>query len=127
MASRTNAGEHGFTLIELLVVLAIVALLMTISVPRYFRSVDQSKEAILKENLHVTRAAIDSFYGDNGRYPLSLSELVERGYLRAPPLDPITDSQSTWILVPPASGDGVFDIRSGAAGRARSGLPLGAL
>lgn len=124
MAFPTSAGRRGFTLIELLVVLAILALLMTISVPRYFRSIEQSKETILKENLHITRSAIDNFYGDNGRYPQSLGELVERGYLRALPLDPVTDSTAAWILVPPADGNGVFDLHSGAPGSARSGIPL---
>jgi general secretion pathway protein G len=127
MAYRTGAGRRGFTLIELLVVLAILALLLTVSVPRYFRSIEQSKETILRENLHITRKAIDGFYGDHGRYPESLGELVERGYLRALPLDPITESSATWIVVPPSSGSGVFDIRTGAAGQARSGLPLQAL
>ncbi|TFW36184.1 type II secretion system protein [Massilia horti] len=124
MASHTGAGRRGFTLIELLVVLAILALLMTVAVPRYFHSIDQSKETILKENLRITRSAIDSFYGDNGRYPQSLDELVERGYLRSLPVDPVTESVATWIVVPAADGKGVFDLHSGAAGTARSGIAL---
>lgn len=124
MASHTGAGRRGFTLIELLVVLAILALLMTVAVPRYFHSIDQSKETILKENLRITRSAIDSFYGDNGRYPQSLDELVERGYLRNLPIDPVTESPATWIVVPAADGNGVFDLHSGAPGAARSGIAL---
>ena len=127
MASRTAAGRRGFTLIELLVVLAILALLMSVSAPRYFHSLDQSKVTILTENLQITRRAIDSFYGDHGRYPKSLDELVERSYLRSLPVDPITESSATWLLVAPPSGDGVFDIRSGAPGQARSGIALQAL
>ena len=69
---------RGFTLIELLVVLAVVALMSTLALPRYFQSIDTSKEVILAENLHTTRDTIDKFYADTGRYPNSLDELVER-------------------------------------------------
>ncbi len=127
MASPTSAGKHGFTLIELLVVLAILALLLTIAVPRFFRGIDQSKETVLRENLHITRDIIDKFYGDNGRYPASLDELVQRRYLRALPRDPITESPATWLLVEPEKGSGVYDLHSGAAGNTRSGIPFGQL
>ncbi len=127
MASPTSAGKRGFTLIELLVVLAILALLLTIAVPRFFRGIDQSKETVLRENLHITRGIIDKFYGDNGRYPASLEELVQRRYLRALPHDPITDSPATWLLVEPEQGAGVFDLHSGAAGSTKNGVPFGNL
>jgi general secretion pathway protein G len=127
MASSTGAGKRGFTLIELLVVLAILALLLTIAAPRFFRSIDQSKETVLKENLHITREVIDKFYGDNGRYPHTLGELVERNYLRSLPLDPMTGSSATWILVAPDHGAGVFNLYSGAAGSTREGMPFGRL
>ena len=127
MASPIAAGKRGFTLIELLVVLAILALLMSLAAPRFFRSIDQSKETVLRENLHITRETIDKFYGDNGRYPHTLAELVERSYLRALPLDPITESHATWILVAPQTGDGVFNVHSGAAGATRDGTPFNAL
>ena len=114
---------RGFTLIELLVVLAIVALLLTLAAPRYFQSIDTSKEIVLIENLRIVRGTIDKFYGDNGRYPESVEELVERHYLRNPPFDPITESISTWTLVPPNGGakGSVYDIRSGADGITRDG------
>lgn len=120
--ARWKAGP-GFTLIELLVVLAIVALLLTLAVPRYFQSIDSSKETILIENLRIVRETIDKFYGDTGRYPESLEELVEKRYLRTLPIDPITESNSSWELVSPeASGTGnVYDIKSGATGTARDG------
>ncbi|HTD06012.1 type II secretion system protein, partial [Undibacterium sp.] len=70
--------RRGFTLIELLVVLAIVALLLSLALPRYFTSIDKTKEIVLVENLQTTRNVIDKFYADTGRYPESLSELVQR-------------------------------------------------
>ncbi|MGB9991174.1 type II secretion system protein [Massilia sp. SM-13] len=117
--------RRGFTLIELLVVLGIVALLLTLAVPRYFPSVDRSRETILAENLRNTRAVIDQFYGDTGSYPESLEELVEKKYLRALPVDPITERSDSWQLLPPeapAKGS-VADIKSGAPGNGRNGIP----
>lgn len=121
-----NKLQTGFTLIELLVVLAIVALLLTLAVPRYFQSIDASKETILAENLRITRETIDKFYGDTGRYPESLEELVEKKYLRALPVDPITESTATWVIVPPDDTDkgNIYDIKSGASGSTRDGKPL---
>lgn len=116
-------AEHGFTLIELLVVLAIIAVLLTIAVPRYFHSVDRSKEVVLIENLRVVRETIDKFYGDNGRYPESLEELVERKYLRSLPMDPVTDRTNSWVLLPPegdAKGN-IYDVKSGASGQTQDG------
>lgn len=116
---------RGFTLIELLVVLGIVALLLTLAVPRFFPSVDKSKEVILMDNLRNTREIIDQYHADTGRYPESLEELVEKKYLRGMPVDPVTESTSTWIVVPPedASKGGVYSIRSGAPGNGRDGRP----
>ena len=68
----------GFTLIELIVVMTIIALLISIAVPRYFHSVEHAKDATLKQTLSVMRVAIDKFYGDNNRYPNSIVELVEK-------------------------------------------------
>jgi general secretion pathway protein G len=115
----------GFTLIELLVVLGIVALMLTLAVPRYFPSIDKSKEIVLADNLHNLRAVIDQYYGDTGRYPDSLDQLVEKKYLRALPVDPVTDSTTTWIIVPPEDGTkgGVYTIKSGAPGNDRNGKP----
>ena len=117
--------NKGFTLIELLVVLGIVALMLTLAVPRYFPSVDKSKEVVLADNLRNLRGLIDQYYGDTGRYPDSLDQLVEKKYLRALPRDPVTDSDSTWIIVPPEDSlkGSVYDIKSGAPGNDRSGKP----
>lgn len=118
--------SRGFTLIELLVVLAIVSLLLTLAAPRYFQSLDTSKEAILAENLRTVRETIDKFYGDQGRYPESLEELVERQYLRSLPYDPMTESTTTWTLLPPKSQalGKVYDLKSSAEGQTRDGRPF---
>jgi general secretion pathway protein G len=121
--------SRGFTLIELLVVLAIVALLATLAMPRYFQSIDTAKEAVLADNLRIVRETIDKFYGDTGRYPDSLNELVEKKYLRALPVDPIAESATDWIIVPPddATKGNVYGIQSSAAGNRRDGTPFSGL
>ncbi len=114
--------SRGFTLIELIVVMTIVALLLSLAVPRYFKSVDHAKEATLKQNLATMREAIDKFYGDNEGYPASLNELVSRQYLKSIPTDPLTESNTTWVIVQPADGSNkVYDVRSGAQGADKNG------
>lgn len=112
----------GFTLIELIVVLAIVALLAAIAGPRYLGQLDRSKEAILRADLATMREAVDRYYGDVGRYPASLEELVQKRYLRAVPVDPLTDSAATWIAQTDTHRGGVVDVRSGAEGADASGV-----
>jgi len=127
---RQRLRGRGFTLIELLVVLSIIALLFTLAVPRYFNSIDVSKEAVLRENLHLVRETIDKFYADKGRYPDSLDELVSEKYLRSLPHDPITGSTRTWLLIAPDSvgvEGRVYDLKSGAAGATRDGQPFAEL
>jgi general secretion pathway protein G len=121
--------KQGFTLIELLVVLAIISLLLTVALPRYFGSVDKSKEAALKENLRVLRIGIDKYYADKGEYPSALGDLVASQYFRAVPLDPITESDKTWqAIAPQAAGlSGIADVRSGAQGKTRDGTPYSQL
>jgi general secretion pathway protein G len=116
-------SKRGFTLIELLVVMAIIGTLMMIVAPRYFHSVDRSREAVLHQNLALTRTAIDKFFGDNGRYPDTLDELVQKKYLRTLPYDPITESNATWQIVAPVSTakGAVYDIKSGAPGTGLEG------
>nr|WP_183678244.1 MULTISPECIES: prepilin-type N-terminal cleavage/methylation domain-containing protein [unclassified Janthinobacterium] len=116
----------GFTLIELLVVLGIIALLLTLAVPRYFPSFDKAKETVLMDNLRNLRTTIDQYHSDTGRYPDSLEQLVTKKYLRALPIDPITDSDASWTIVaPPDDTPGqVYDVKSGAPGNDRSGTPF---
>lgn len=116
--------RNGFTLIELLVVLTILATLLTIAAPRYFNSIEKSQETTLKQNIGVLRETIDKYYGDRGAYPESLDDLVTQRYLRSVPVDPITGSNTTWLIVPPpeeTAKGAVYDVRSGAPGTARDG------
>ncbi|MEI2637147.1 MAG: type II secretion system protein [Methylotenera sp.] len=118
--------QKAFTLIEILVVLAIIATLLSIVTPRYFHSIDRSKETTLKHDLNVMREAIDKFYSDKNAYPDSLDDLVQHKYLRAIPPDPITESNATWLITPPPSIDdkgAVYDIHSGAPDIAADGTP----
>jgi general secretion pathway protein G len=127
--SRVGPCSRGFTLLELLVVMAIIGTLLTIAVPRYFRSLEHSKFVILKQDVTTLRESIDRFYGDTGKYPESLDILVARQYLRAIPVDPITKSAGTWIVVRAEDPDdtGVKDVHSGAEGEGEQGTPYASL
>jgi general secretion pathway protein G len=120
--------RRGFTLIELLVVMAIIATLLTVAVPRYFRSVQRSREAVLRQDLSTLRESIDRFYGDTGTFPPTLAMLVERRYLRNIPIDPIAKAADKWIVVnsdDPEDG-GIKDVKSGAEGMGENGVPYAA-
>ncbi len=116
-------GERGFTLIELLVVMVLISLLLSIAIPTYFGHVDKAKETVLRQDLAQMRDAIDKYAGDFGRYPDSLEEMAARRYIRKVPVDPITERADSWQLVAPERNDmgKVFDVRSGAQGRAKDG------
>jgi general secretion pathway protein G len=120
--------RRGFTLIELLVVMAIIATLLTIAVPRYFRSVLRAREAVLKQDLASMRESIDKFYGDTGKYPQTLAVLVDKRYLRSIPVDPIANSAEKWIVVNSDTPEdpGVKDVKSGAEGNGENGVPYAA-
>ena len=117
--------KTGFTLVELMVTLAIIALLVSIIAPQYTGRILRSEEAVLRENLFLMRDALDKHYGDAGRYPETLPELVTKRYLRALPRDPFTRSADTWIVVPPQDREkgGVYDVRSAAPGVGTDGKP----
>jgi len=121
--TRDARSAGGFTLIELLVVMAIVALLASIVAPRYFDSVSRAKEAVLRTDLRMLREAIDKERADTSQLPQSLQQLAEHHYIRNVPIDPVTDSAATWVLIvhPDGVTPGVYDVRSGAPGTARDG------
>jgi general secretion pathway protein G len=135
---REERRESGFTLLELIVVIAIIGILATIAMPALKDVPVRAREAVLKTNLRTLRDVIDQHYGDKGKYPTSLDALVEAGYLRKIPNDPITRSADTWVPVyeetdpdnPPAETEtsedgqpGIIDVRSGAPGNSLDGQP----
>lgn len=115
--------KNGFTLIELLVAMTIIALLLSIVAPRYFNSVSKAEEAVLKQDLALMRDALDKYHADTGQYPGKLEDLISKKYLRKLPVDPITQSSTSWILIPPSSAEkgAIYDIKSGAPGSAKDG------
>lgn len=133
-----GAATAGFTLLELIIVIAIIGILATIVLPALRDKPRRANEAVLKTNLHTLRDVIDQYYGDKGHYPTALQVLVDDGYLRAVPIDPITKSRDTWTPVyeeqdpeaPPPESDqpedqqpGIIDIHSGSDALALDGSP----
>ncbi len=115
--------SSGFTLIEIIIVLGIIGLLVGLGLPQYKSARIKSTEAVLRANLYEMRKQIDLYYLDKGHYPLSLQTLVQDGYFRALPVDPMTRSSSTWVEIreTPAPDDfvmletlGVVDVKSGS-------------
>jgi general secretion pathway protein G len=121
-STPARRGQQGFTLIELMIVMIIIGVLAAIAVPAYVQSVRHAREAVLREDLHTLRAAIDSYTVDKGKAPQGLSDLVDAGYLKSMPKDPMTNSTDTWV---PAESDmlsttdqtdagGIDDVHSGS-------------
>jgi general secretion pathway protein G len=121
---------RGFTMVELMIVMAIVTILVGIAIPYYQKSVIRSKETVLKNNLFTMRTVIDEFTIDKGKAPQTLQDLVDQGYLRAVPVDPMTGSDSSWKIVMEdaltsvnQTEPGIFDVRSGSDGVSLEGTP----
>jgi general secretion pathway protein G len=123
MVTSFNARWRGFTLIELLVVMVLIGLLLSLSIPHYFGNIEKAKESVLRQDLAQLRDAIDKYAGDQGHYPASLDEIVAQKYLRKIPVDPITERSDSWIVVAPDKKESgaVFDVKSGATGKAKDG------
>ena len=125
-AARGRGGAAGFTLIELLIVVAIIGILATMAVVQLRQTPQRAKEAALKENLYVMRNVIDQYFTDKGKYPDSLQALVDDGYIRKIPVDPMTGSETTWVEVQAAGTEqggeadtgedqgGIGDVKSGS-------------
>ncbi|OGF66872.1 MAG: hypothetical protein A2Y62_01345 [Candidatus Fischerbacteria bacterium RBG_13_37_8] len=126
-----NGKQKGFTLLELLVVMAIISILVSIGLPQYKNAQRKAKEAVLKENLFRMRDVIDQYHADKGYYPESLETLTDDGYLRSVPVDPVTKTSTSWIIVfeedvsdrDPNIPIGVYDVKSGASGTSIDGIP----
>ena len=119
LGRQTN--RSGFTLIELMIVMAIIAVLMSIAVPIYTRSIVRAKESVLKNNLFTLRTVIDEYTYDKQKAPQSLQDLVDQGYLRQIPVDPMTGTADSWkVIMEDAQTSvnqtepGIFDVRSGS-------------
>jgi len=120
-SGRNSVRESGFTLVELMVVMLIIGVLAAIAIPSYISSVKNAKEAVLKEDLHVLRNAIDSYTMDKEKAPQSLDDLVQSGYLKSIPKDPMTHSSETWVATTDdtlqsidQTEPGVNDVHSGS-------------
>jgi general secretion pathway protein G len=125
---RARGGEDGFTLLELITVISLIAILTAIALPNYKAAIIQAREAVLREDLFQFRDRIDQYYADKGKYPESLEALLEQGYLRAIPADPMTGA-ADWTVVPaepdPDNPDlvGIYDVKSSSGGVSAGGTP----
>jgi general secretion pathway protein G len=127
---RIRIQDAGFTLMELMIVMAIVAILATLAVPSFKGALRSAREAVLKEDLHVLRAAIDSYTMDKQKAPQSLDDLIQDGYLRSIPEDPMTRSKDTWVTETSDSlssvdqtDPGITDVHSGSQDTGSDGQP----
>lgn len=130
MHSGKRQSEAGFTLLELIVVMTIIAILATLAVPSFVGAIRSAREAVLREDLHVMRSAIDSYTMDKQKAPQSLDDLVQDGYLKAIPEDPMTHSKDTWVTDTSdamysldQTEPGVDDVHSGSQETGSDGQP----
>jgi len=130
MERSTWTGKNGFTLLELMIVITIIAILASIAIPMYQAIILRSKETVLKNNLHELRSTIDQYTADKKKAPQTLQDLVEAGYYRELPVDPITNSSETWEAVTDSSvssaeqtESGITDVHSGSSAMSSEGTP----
>ncbi len=128
---RIRRQDAGFTLMELMIVMAIIGILATLAIPSFVGAMRSAREAVLREDLHVMRAAIDSYTMDKQKAPQSLDDLIQDGYLRSIPEDPMTHSKETWVTdtsdtlssVDQTDSGGINDVHSGSQESGTDGQP----
>lgn len=111
-----------------MIVMVVIGLLAAIAIPSYTNNIRNAKEAVLREDLHTMRTAIDSYTVDKQKAPQQLDDLVQAGYLKTMPKDPFTDRTDTWMPVQADSlssidqtEPGIDDVHSGAQMTASDG------
>jgi general secretion pathway protein G len=127
---KTSRKDAGFTLMELMIVMAIIGVLSTLAIPSFIGAMRSAKEAVLKEDLHVLRTAIDSYTEDKQKAPQSLDDLIQDGYLKTVPIDPMTRSNETWVTdtsdalhTLDQTDPGIDDVHSGSTESGTDGKP----
>ncbi len=130
MVRRIRSGRLGFTLVELMIAMAVISILLSVAVPAYNKALVRGKETVLRQNLFSMRTVIDEFTYDKGKAPQSLEDIVQAGYLRKVPIDPMTGTERSWkIIMEDASNavsqnePGIFDVRSGSDKVSLEGTP----
>lgn len=122
----TLRASRGFTLLELMIVISILVILAMIGIAQYQKTVQAAREATLRENLFQMRKMLDQYAADKGELPDSLDKLVEAGYVREIPVDPMTDGKDwqTEFGDDPNStegGQGIVNVRSASGENASDG------
>lgn len=127
---RTKKQDAGFTLVELMIVMAIIGVLAMVAVPSYVQAIKHAREAVLMEDLRTLRAAIDSYTMDKQKAPQSLDDLLQDGYLKSIPKDPMTNSNTSWqtdtsdaMHSLDQTDPGIDDVHSGASDTGSDGQP----
>jgi len=128
MARRLKAGRGaGFTLLEMMIVIVIMGILMSIALPIYNQSIVKSRESVLRQDLFTLRSLISQYTLDKQKAPQSLDDLVQAGYIKLIPKDPMTN-EANWevvqeevLLSVDQQDPGISDVHSASSAMATDG------